>query len=353
MPEPAQPQQFFRPSFWRINFLVWFSFGVIALLIRYIMHQDFERALGLTLAAETLGFLLSGVLRFLYLRYENATFFRSNTVTIAVIVTLITAIIQSGLVQIFIRSTGWALPEWNAAERWILLAMLMWLVYLAWTLGYLWVRAEVSARDGRLSASEAKVEAHRLEARLLRAQLDPHFLFNSLNGIGSEIAPHPTTASNMVRELADYLRFSLEHRHEVITPLSIELDATAAYLRVEKTRFGDRLQTKVSADRNARTMLVPSFLLQPLVENAVKHGFSSVDPPWTLSISARAAGDVLTIEVANSGDSKHPHHGSGLGLESIRRRLELHYPSRHRFELGEESGIVTVRMILEGAPCFA
>jgi len=351
--EPIDSKRFFHPSFWKVNFLVWFGFGVIALLIRYIMHQDLGRAFGLTLAAETLGFFLSGVLRLLFLRLERLPFFRANIVAIAIVVTLLTAIVQSGLVQIVIRSTGWALPEWNAAERWVLLALLMWLVYLAWTLGYFWVQAEVAARDERIRAAESEAESHRLEARLLRAQLDPHFLFNSLNGIGSEISPHPETAGNMVRELADYLRFSLEHRHEVITSLAVELDATAAYLRIEKTRFGDRLQTRVTADQAARRMLVPSFLLQPLIENAVKHGFSSVEPPWSLSISASAVGEDLRIEVTNSGDSRHPHHGSGLGLESIRRRLNLHYPGRHRFEITEESGLVTARLILEGPPCFA
>lgn len=341
------------PSFWKVNLAVWFGFGMVAFLMRFIMHEDVERAFGLTLASESLGFLISCVLRGIFRAFERARFFRAHIVAIAFFMTLLAAVVQSGLIQVFVHATGWRLEEWSDAERWILLAISMWLVYFAWALGYFWVKAEFAAHEARLSAAEARCEAHRMEAQLLRAQLDPHFLFNSLNGIATEIGADSDTAGAMVRELADYLRFSIDHRHQIITSLAVELDATAAYLRVEKTRFGERLQARVEADGEARRRLVPSFFLQPLVENAVKHGFSSVEPPWALSISARAAGDSLTVEVANSGDSRHPRHGSGLGLETIRRRLDLHYPGRNHFEITEGDRLVTVRMTLEGEPCFA
>jgi LytS/YehU family sensor histidine kinase len=233
----------------------------------------------------------------------------------------------------------------------VLLALLMWIVYMAWSLGYFWVKAELAAHREALDATRARGEAQRIELQLLRAQLDPHFLFNSLNGIASEIRPNPEVATGMVRELADYLRYSLEHRDCLVTALSVELDAAAAYLRIEKTRFGDRLETEISADAAARAVKVPSFLLQPIVENAVKHGFSSVEPPWRLSISARAAEGGLDLAIQNSGLPDGVHHGTGLGLDTIRRRLALHYPGRHRFDIAGGNGMVTVTIHLEGEPC--
>jgi len=344
---------FSRPTFWKFNFLVWFGFGLIATMIRFVMHEDLHRAIALTLGAETLGFLLSGVLRAVYLRFEGKSFFKAHVLGIATLLTLVLAALQSGIVHFATQWANWQIPAWTPLERWVLLSVSMWLVYMAWSLGYFWLKAEMSAATHSLRAAQARAEAHRLEAQLLRAQLDPHFLFNSLNGISAEISPHPDRAKSMVHELGDYLRFSLEHRHEVTASLAVELDATAAYMRVEKARFGERIQTSIEADPEARKKIVPSFLLQPLVENAVKHGFAFVVPPWKLAIVATASADTLTIEVANSGDAAHPQHGGGVGLDTIRRRLELHYPQRHRFELVDAGGMVIVRMFLKGEPCFA
>lgn len=334
-----------------VNLTVWMAFGVIALLIRVIMHEDVGRALGLTLAAETLGFLLSGVLREIYKRIGGKRFLRMPIFVAALMLTFVTAVVQSGIVQLLVHWTGWHHVIWSGAERWVLLATSMWFVYMSWTLGYFWVKAELSAHAESLHAAESRHAAQKIELELLRAQLDPHFLFNSLNGIATEIASHPQAATEMVRELADYLRYSLDHRHEQITPLAVEFDAVAAYLRIEKSRFGDKIETEISADAHARTTRIPSFLLQPLIENAVKHGFASVPPPWKLGMSARKTADALVIEISNSGHARLNERTEGVGLTTVRRRLGLHYPERHGFTISEVDGIVTARLELRGDPC--
>jgi LytS/YehU family sensor histidine kinase len=193
-----------------------------------------------------------------------------------------------------------------------------------------------------------------MELQLLRAQLDPHFLFNSLNGIAAEIPPHPDAALQMVRELSDYLRYSLDHRHRASAPLSTELDAMSAYLRIEQARYGDRLKTTLDADAESRSRPVPSFLLQPMVENAVKHGMNEALPSWELNVSARMEKGKLVIEVKHSGRmDESKGKAKGIGLETLHRRLELHYPSRHRFVLEENNGQICARLELEGDPCFA
>ncbi len=339
------------PSFWVLNFFAWCGFGLIALLVRYVMHDDLGRAVGLTIVAESVGFLCSGLLRQCYLWIGRGRFLRTPMFAVTLVLTLAMACAQALIVQLLVEMTGWRFLPWSTAERWVLLALLMWIVYMAWSLGYFWVKAELAAHQEAMDATKARGEAQRIELQLLRAQLDPHFLFNSLNGIASEIQPHPKMATGMVRELADYLRYSLEHRDQLVTPLAVELDAAEAYLRIEKARFGERLETEISADAAARAVKVPSFLLQPIVENAVKHGFSSVEPPWRLAISARVASGGLDLEVKNSGLPDGAHHGTGLGLDTIRRRLALHYPARHRFDITGGGGVVTVSIHLEGEPC--
>jgi LytS/YehU family sensor histidine kinase len=190
-----------------------------------------------------------------------------------------------------------------------------------------------------------------MELRLLRAQLDPHFLFNALNSVAAEIPVHPDAALETVHELSEYFRYSLGHRNLVLAPLSAELDAVAAYLRVEQVRFGERLVATVEAEVEARQRDVPSFLLQPLVENAVKHGLES--DRCEIRVTARCEGEALLIDVSNPGRLPDDLHViEGVGLETLRRRLELHYPGRADFELSQMNGMVTAGLILRGMPCF-
>ncbi len=343
---------FHPPRFWRINFLVWCAFGSLAFFIRYVMHQDLPRALGLTLAAESLGFLLSGLLlREFYRRLAPERVLRPGFLLQIFVMTLLTGVLQAGLVQGFVRVVNWTGLHWTPWERWILLAASMWFVYLAWTIGYFWVKAELHAHEERLRAAEARAVAQRMELQLLRSQLDPHFLFNTLNGIVSEIPPHPDTAMEMLGELSSYLRYSLDHRHELLTRLAVELDATAACLRIQKARFGERLQTGISSSAEARGMSVPSFLLQPLVENAFKHGFATVPPPWQLDITTSVQAGHLILQVSNSGTFSNAGSETGLGLDTIRRRLQLHYPGRHQFQIETCGDTVVATLDLDGPPC--
>ena len=227
----------------------------------------------------------------------------------------------------------------------------MWFVYLTWSFSYLWFKAELLVQRERIEELNAKAEVQKMELQLIRFQLDPHFLFNSLNGIAAEIPAHPRIASTMVDELATYLKYSLDHRHELITPLAVELDATASYLRIQKARFGNKLQTRITAPTATRKIFVPSFILQPIVENAFKYGTAKSSARLTLLITAQIKSDHLILQVKNSGKLSSSHKGSGLGLDAVRRRLAVRYPNRHRFTLTEDEGFVVATLDLEGKPC--
>ncbi len=324
---------------------------MLAFFTRFIMHQDLERAIRLTLGAETLGFFLSGLLREFYRLLGPVRVTRPGFLIQVLLLTLLTGILQAAIVQAAVYLLGWESARLTLWERGMLLTISMWFVYLAWSLGYFWVKAEIHAHQESLLAAEARAEAQRMELQLLRFQLDPHFLFNSLNGVVSEIPVHPNAAVDMVGELSRYLRYSLDHRHQFLSRLAVELDATGAYLKIQHARFADRLQTRIEASGSAREILVPSFLLQPLVENAFKHGFPNSEPPWVLEISARLEGGHLIVQVKNSGQPALSGNEHGLGLDTIRRRLEIHYPGRHSFHIEGVDGSTFVTLDLEGAPC--
>jgi LytS/YehU family sensor histidine kinase len=231
----------------------------------------------------------------------------------------------------------------------------MWISFMAWSLGYywLWADTERSRESGR--REEAQREAQRMELLMLRAQLDPHFLFNSLNAIAAEIPSHPDSATEMVNELSDYLRYSLDHRKDPFVPLSAEVRAMEAYLRIQHARFGDRLKFSIDITPDAASRAVPCFLLQPLVENAVKHGLDRRgEGVLEISLAARRFADTLEIRVRNSGALKTPDPSrTGVGLETLRRRLEIHYLDRHAFQLQATGLEVVAELDLKGEPCSA
>ncbi len=225
-----------------------------------------------------------------------------------------------------------------------------------WSLCYFWVHAELAEQAEHRHAMRAEAEALRAELEELRLQLDPHFLFNALNGVAEEIPDHPTAALAMLRDLTAYLRHSLDGINQTVVTVEAELGGLSAYLRVQQARFGDRLRVSLQAEPAARERRIASFLLQPLVENAVKHGRR--DNGLDVSVDVRATGDALHVVVANTGSldqtARARRRRPGIGLENVKRRLALHYPGRHRFSLREELGPepkVVATLVLEGDPC--
>jgi two-component system, LytTR family, sensor kinase len=177
-------------------------------------------------------------------------------------------------------------------------------------------------------AEKRKSEAERLakEAELfkLRQQLQPHFLFNSLNSINALIGIRPQQARTMIQQLSDFLRGTLKKEERQWASLEDELQHLQLYLDIEKVRFGHRLSTTVENEARSNSQL-PSLLLQPIVENAIKFGLYDTTGELTISIHAKEEGNMLIITVQNPYDpaTTSPKHGTGFGLHSVQRRLYL------------------------------
>ena len=179
------------------------------------------------------------------------------------------------------------------------------------------------------------------ELRNLRLQLQPHFLFNALNTISSTMYDDPRSADRMIGQLSQLLRLSLRtsNAHEV--PLRDELDVLACYLGLMRARFGARLRATVVAAPGTADALVPSMLLQPLVENAIRHGNASHAAGGTIDVRIAHAGQTLRIDVTDDGPgapSGVDVFADGIGLSATRERLRLLYGDAHRFEAGNRDG---------------
>jgi len=194
---------------------------------------------------------------------------------------------------------------------------------------------------------EADVAAREAELRALRAQLNPHFLFNSLNSINSLVGSDPEGARRMCEKLGDFLRrtLALGARDEVT--VAEELEMVDHYLSIEAVRFGARLQVERAVTEEAQVCRVPPLLLQPLVENAIKHGVSNRIEGGCVRISAVRQGDALVLGVENPIDEDAPAKaGEGVGLENVRRRLAVFGAREARLEAVREPGRFRVTLRL-------
>jgi two-component system, LytTR family, sensor kinase len=184
-------------------------------------------------------------------------------------------------------------------------------------------------RQEKKAAEQQKADAEKLtkEAELynLRQQLQPHFLFNSLNSINALISSQPAQARIMVQQLSEFLRSTLKKEEQQWIKLEDEINSLQLYLEIEKVRFGNRLSTEIEVDTNALQAKLPVLLLQPLMENAIKFGLYDTVDATTIQLTATLIDKSLHITVQNPFDAEtsDPHKGTGFGLNSVLRRLFL------------------------------
>ncbi|MBN8862500.1 MAG: histidine kinase [Sphingobacteriales bacterium] len=179
------------------------------------------------------------------------------------------------------------------------------------------------------ATEQRKTDAEKLarEAELfkLRQQLQPHFLFNSLNSINALIGSRPAEARKMVQQLSDFLRGTIRKEETQWVTLEEELQYLQLYLEIEKVRFGNRLSTEVNVDPATLNLRLPALLLQPIVENAIKFGLYDTVGETVIRLRTRVADQELLVEVSNPFDpeTSSPQKGTGFGLKSVQRRLYL------------------------------
>jgi LytS/YehU family sensor histidine kinase len=183
---------------------------------------------------------------------------------------------------------------------------------------------------------ELRLLAQDAELRALRAQIDPHFLFNSLNSISALIANNPANARTMTLMLADFFRKSLDLGSRNHIPLQDELTLISEFLTIEQVRFGVRLKVEQDIKVECRKVMVLPLILQPLVENAVRHGIAHLVDGGTIRIHCEKRRDRLIIQIENPIDPDCPKRkGSGLGLKNVRSRLDTLYGNEARVDVEE------------------
>jgi two-component system, LytTR family, sensor kinase len=198
-------------------------------------------------------------------------------------------------------------------------------------------------KENEKRKSEAEKLARDAELYNLRQQLQPHFLFNSLNSINALIGFKPDEARRMIHQLSDFLRGTLKKDDRQLVVLTEELAHLQLYLDIEKVRFGHRLKTEISCDDKCELAMLPPMILQPIVENAIKFGLYDTTESVTVSIRAEIEDNYLTLMVQNPYDPKtaRPRKGTGFGLSGVQRRLDLLFARTDLIETHANDNIFT------------
>jgi two-component system, LytTR family, sensor histidine kinase AlgZ len=255
-------------------------------------------------------------------------------------------IVARGWLQIFVGGDDLAtVDRVFPALRALVFGFGVLLYLLSLAVSYLLAAFEQS-RDAERRGLEGQLLGREAELRSLRAQIDPHFLFNSLHSISALTTADPVAARRMCVLLADFLRDSLALGSEPRIPVGRELAIAGRYLEIERVRFGERLKVDLQAP-GAADCLVPPLLLQPIVENAVTHGVAHLVAGGTIRVEIARGAAALTIVVENPCDPERPRRtGTGLGLANVRARLRALYDDNAHVAAFETGGVWRVEMSL-------
>jgi LytS/YehU family sensor histidine kinase len=207
--------------------------------------------------------------------------------------------------------------------------------------------AQEATRELETRAMQTSIQARDAELKALKAQINPHFLFNSLNSISALTSIDSSRARDMCVLLGDFLRMTLGLGEKTLVRFSEELELLQKYLAIEKVRFGDRLKMHENIQEESKACFLPPLLLQPLVENAVKHGIAGLPEGGDLRLSAKGQNGRLLILVENSWDpDAPPRRSGGLGLKNVQQRLEARYGKEASVRVNTEGELFQVSLSL-------
>ncbi|MEJ2383555.1 MAG: histidine kinase [Xanthomonadales bacterium] len=359
-----------RRQFWLFQLAGWGGFCVVTFFSLTLWYNTVELSHILQILVQALlGMLLSLPL------HQACRAVWHSTLTKRILVTAV-AVVLLALIWTIVRIAAFIYIT-SAPGTWIWADFGGWyfssfLVYLCWVALYYgnkyYFRAQKEQQDRleaiarvkeeQLRRMQAEADARTSQLGMLRYQLNPHFLFNTLNTVSALIRVGDSrTAQKMVTRLGDFLRYSLDSDPDLMIPLEQEVEALMRYLDIEKIRFGERLSLAFTIDDAAARAMVPSLLLQPLVENSIKHAIAVNEAGGTIGLQATAVDDVLHLELTDTGPGgpgpeEPPEIGRGVGLENTLQRLQTLYDDDYVFTIRprRQSGLrVTIRIPYERA----
>lgn len=342
----ASPERRPLPSFWLLHASGWLAYGIAMTLSRIGTYP----LRFMVVAKGTL--MVSGLVLSLGLRYVYRPLIRRGTPLITLVIVAVIASYAVSMVWTAIDNLL-AVPMYpafglRAPVYHTLLQVFNGAVYnafamLAWSVLYIGIRYYMALQSERERSLRAEAAAHRAQLEALRYQINPHFLFNALNAVSTLVTERRNDeAARMLARVSDFLRLTLTAPVRDEVPLADEIDYVRQYLDIERVRFGDRLRMEVDVAADAWEAAVPSFVLQPLIENAVRYAIAAREAGGTIVIEAKRAGPVLRVAIIDDGpgvrEESRSNSNGRIGLANTRDRLREMYGDRGRLELTNGNG---------------
>ncbi len=349
---PLRPTPFFgnkNRAFWRLQLLGWGGAMLLRALSSLANAQPVSFLI-IVLIASITGFSISLTLSVIYRALIN----RQPLITWGV-----TALVLSIAVGLYAFVDAWVISLYRADSDSGFAQLFLGVFYLdltllgAWSALYYAINFYVQVEEQNDQLIRLEAQATSAQLAMLRYQLNPHFLFNTLNSISTLVLLKQTEPANaMLSRLSAFLRYTLINEPTGRVTVAQEVETLKLYLDIERMRFEERLATEFRIDDETRDALMPSLLLQPLVENAIKYAVSPLEDGAQIIISAQLIGPVLRVSVSDTGPGLQPgtdpstlfgvssttSDSTRVGLANIRDRLAQAYGENQRFEIGERPG---------------
>jgi two-component system, LytTR family, sensor kinase len=323
--------------FWTLHAAFWAAYGITQYVGDFFYAYGSSESWGpLILIAAAAGFVLSAPMRYIYRRLWGET--PRSIVAVVLFTCYVTALMLRLVINLFYREL--MAPDWEIQSRFELFGGALSTAYLllCWSVLYFGIKFYESKRQQEEAMLKAVALAQEAQLKMLRYQLNPHFLFNTLNAISTLILDNQNRKANhAVARLSEFLRYTLDQDPMKKVTLRQELEALDLYLGTERLRFGERLRLEYAIEEPALAALVPSLLLQPLLENSLKYAVSAREQGGGIRIEGRTREGLLELSVIDDGpglpEGAPPSDRRGVGLTNTRERLKVLYGESCRFSV--------------------
>ena len=328
-----------KPSFWPLQIAGWAAYFILN-ATAVIGEGEQLRYVFVSLSVALSGFAITSLLRFGYRQLWALPLPRMAGLA-AMLLTLATLAQAAAYVaaKFAFHFCDDCMSHNPLSYMWYFLSMFY--VLLSWSGLYFGIKFARQLREQKEAALRAQNAAHAAQLKMLRYQLNPHFLFNTLNAISTLVLDDQRdTAYRMVGNLSSFLRHSLDSDPEQRVTLAQEIDALNLYLGIEQLRFDERLKVEMDIEPTVRDALVPSLILQPLIENAIKYAVSKREEGGRIELAAHRDGDMLDMHLRDDGPGcteaeMAPNGHTRVGLANTRERLRVLYGERQQLEIGK------------------
>ena len=322
-----------KKIYWLCQLLGWGFYGVLQ-IAAYTAGNGLDQSQIVGVLFQVIYYVLTThLLRSIFIRYNWLNLRLTQLIPKLLIVNLLFSVLNYGyllLVEHF--TTGITKADLQFLTI-VLNTLIYWAVYFLWTIFYF----AFHYVDRYNKSIKAETAAREVELNNLKAQLNPHFIFNALNSIRALVDEDPRKSKESITPLSHILRNSLVSDRKKLVPFSEELKTVMDYLALESIRYEERLTTQFDIDRNSGRFKVPPLMLQTLVENGIKHGIATLKQGGEISITSKVRRKHLHLEIRNSGQlSTNFHSSGGFGIENTRKRLKLIFGEHSSFVMKNE-----------------